>query len=692
MNRTISVLAIAALAAATTAQSPLVIPSAAAAVDGNSSTSYPFDVANGRFLYVYDSTHFTANGVNFPILITQIAWRANASNATWSGATPTMQLDLSTAPVDYAAISTTWDNNHGLDRATVYNGAFPIAAGSSVTGTPGPFYAVATFSQPFLYDPASGDLTIDTTVLGNTTANTPILDAVTTVGVANAKRVYSVANPPAAVATLWSGDIANVLEFTFTPAAGLYSNFTSDVTSGASPLTVNFSDRSFSSAPGGVTAWAWDFDGDNVIDSTLQNPTHVYANCGTYDVTLIVTDSQHPPSTLRKTAYISTDEITAGFTVSLLVAPNIYQFTDTTTPAATAWAWDFDGDGFTDSTVQNPVTALPQCAAANVRLTATRACRNSIATQLVFVSPALFSTPYTANNGGSSGWIVMFDIDVTNPQGINICAMDHNTGATAVGTPFSTDVYVTPDSYVGKDNNIAAWRLVATGSGVCAGNGVPSTAPLTSPLYLPQGSYGIAIQYNGSSVRYTGTGTGTTPTVYSNTDMTLSLGAVRSTLFNGGSFFQIREWNGGIHYDTASLTGSAGFGFFGVGCPNSLGQISSLTPSGRPQIGTTLSVTVDELPTSGMIMCTGFSNTISVFGPLPFDATPFGAPGCSLRVSTEAVLFLQGAGNSAVWNFTIPNDAVFIGQLFFNQALVIDPAANALGSVASDAFGMMIGN
>lgn len=41
---------------------------------------------------------------------------------------------------------------------------------------------------------------------------------------------------------------------------------------GASPLTVNFTSTSFRSAPGGIAGYAWDFDGDTVVDSTLPNP------------------------------------------------------------------------------------------------------------------------------------------------------------------------------------------------------------------------------------------------------------------------------------------------------------------------------------------------------------------------------------------------------------------------------------
>jgi len=42
-----------------------------------------------------------------------------------------------------------------------------------------------------------------------------------------------------------------------------------------------------SASTGNPTGWQWDFDGDGIADSTLQNPTHVFA-AGTYSVTLTV--------------------------------------------------------------------------------------------------------------------------------------------------------------------------------------------------------------------------------------------------------------------------------------------------------------------------------------------------------------------------------------------------------------------
>jgi glucose/arabinose dehydrogenase len=62
------------------------------------------------------------------------------------------------------------------------------------------------------------------------------------------------------------------------------ADFSADRATGASPLTVRFTDRS--DVPG-ATTWAWDFgDGSTSHD---RNPTHVYAAAGSYDVKLAVT-------------------------------------------------------------------------------------------------------------------------------------------------------------------------------------------------------------------------------------------------------------------------------------------------------------------------------------------------------------------------------------------------------------------
>jgi PKD repeat protein len=61
------------------------------------------------------------------------------------------------------------------------------------------------------------------------------------------------------------------------------AHFSASPTSGAAPLTVNFTDQS----TGQITSWSWDF-GDGSI-STEQNPSHTYTDDGSYTVSLAVT-------------------------------------------------------------------------------------------------------------------------------------------------------------------------------------------------------------------------------------------------------------------------------------------------------------------------------------------------------------------------------------------------------------------
>jgi parallel beta-helix repeat protein len=60
------------------------------------------------------------------------------------------------------------------------------------------------------------------------------------------------------------------------------ASFSTDKTSGLSPLTLQFTDTSTNNP----TSWAWDFDNDGTTDSTLQNPSWTYNTPGTYTVAL----------------------------------------------------------------------------------------------------------------------------------------------------------------------------------------------------------------------------------------------------------------------------------------------------------------------------------------------------------------------------------------------------------------------
>lgn len=135
----------------------------------------------------------------------------------------------------------------------------------------------------------------------------------------------------------------------------------------------------------------------------------------------------------------------------------------------------------------------------------------------------------------------------------------------------------------------------------------------------------------------------------------------------------------------------ARYGFFGAGCAGSMGT-SRLSVNHPPAVGTSMTVTANNLPQSLGIMITGFSRTISAVGPLPISTAPFGTPGCLGRVSPDATLFLLGSANSASTVFVVPNSVVLIGMQLFNQAVPLDPGFNALGATFGDAHAMLIGN
>jgi len=686
-----SVTALLGFASLASAQS-LFLPTGAGTAEGPSSTGWPWNrnALAVRIQYIYDSTHFTGQSVGFPILVTGAKWRANASSTTWAGTTyNNVEVSASTAAVDQAAVTATFASNRGADYSQVYSGPVVFAGGTgNGAGIIGPDVVDVTFNTPFLYDPTAGDdFLVEVAFAANswTGGATTAMDAFTTGSLTS--RVYNLTDPNSATGTVQQ-NVGLVMELVYVPAAGLYAGFAADVTSGPSPLSVNFTDSSFSSDPGGITSWAWDFDGDGIVDSTLQNPTFVYTNCGTYNVTLTVTDGTHAPNSLTRTAYIATDNIQAGFT-SGVVGPLTVQFTDTSNMPASSWAWDLDGDGITDSTVQNPVWVYPNTSPVNVTLTVTRLCSSpSSITQAVRAAQEL-SHNVAANNGLSPGASVYFDLNVLNPAGMGISSMDI-IGSIA-NTPFTVEMWVKPGTHVAFEGTAAEWVLSGIASGTTVGTITDvSSAAFPQAIYLPPGLHGIKLRYLGVGPRYQNL---TAVTTIGNADATMTVGVSRGSSVAdpwAGSNIQLRAFSGTLYYSTHNIAGLAGFGQFAPGCA---GTLPTATLTGNlPQLGQTFTVNADNLPQSLAIMMIGFSNTVSGFGPLPLNLAAFGATGCFGRVSPDATNFLIGASNTASWVFGVPAAPALSGLTLYQQALVLDAAANAGGFVTSNAAAFQIGN
>lgn len=143
----------------------------------------------------------------------------------------------------------------------------------------------------------------------------------------------------------------------------LVANFTSNVTSGCAPLSVNFTNQT-TSMP---NIYRWDF-GDGTF-STAANPTKVYNTPGTYAVKMYAANSSLCADSITKVAYITVNQApVADFTANNRTGcrtPFVVGFSDIS-QGAVSWLWNF-GDGST-SGQQNPVKVYTQTGRFNVSL------------------------------------------------------------------------------------------------------------------------------------------------------------------------------------------------------------------------------------------------------------------------------------------------------------------------------------
>src|SRR5215471_7459114 len=115
----------AAFCAPALAQFTVITPNGYSATVGNSNNIFPWGEATTsmRYQQIYDSSHFTLQGITYPILISQLRFRTWNGTGTWAGGSwPNVQINFATSPVDFLAASTTFASNQGPDLMTAYNG------------------------------------------------------------------------------------------------------------------------------------------------------------------------------------------------------------------------------------------------------------------------------------------------------------------------------------------------------------------------------------------------------------------------------------------------------------------------------------------------------------------------------------------------------------------------------------------
>ncbi len=195
--------------------------------------------------------------------------------------------------------------------------------------------------------------------------------------------------------------------------------------------SVNFIDSTTISG-GTISSWNWDFGDGNT--SSIQNPVHLFAAAGTYNVSL-TTSSGTCDNTLIKQITIAPVP-SSNFSATAGCSNTILPFTDLSTiPSGSivSWSWNF-GNGDT-STIQNPVYSFPTGGNYLVSLTVVSDgnCSSSYSTNLVVNSSPIAA--FTEINT-CIGQQVNFS-NQTNPNGSTIIGYNWNFGDGNTDTIFS---------------------------------------------------------------------------------------------------------------------------------------------------------------------------------------------------------------------------------------------------------------
>lgn len=300
---------------------------------------------------------------------------------------------------------------------------------------------------------------------------------------------------------MWAHPVAN---FTYSQICG---------------YNVHFTDQSIAIATDGVTAtiagWSWDFNGDAIQDSNLQNPEYTFSSTGIKSVKLTVTDSHGCTNTVTKIITVDpANQATAGSNSPVCEGSTIKLTGGPTGMNSYSWTGP---NGYT-SNLQNPI-----------------------------ISPAT-----SANDG-------VYELTITDPDNCQ------STATTSVTVPLN------PVASAGLDQTVCDTATTVSLTGTNTG-GAATYLWTTSGTgtFLPSPATSLSEQYTPSnadkatgSVTITLKATGTTPCSGTSTDSMLITIQPRPTASAGpdqtickGSTVTLAGL--ADHYGTVTWTGGAG--------------------------------------------------------------------------------------------------------------------------------------
>ena len=244
-----------------------------------------------------------------------------------------------------------------------------------------------------------------------------------------------------------AGESHSIALITVSNPVQIKANFSSDKTSGETPLVVKFIDMS----SGNPTTWSWDFgDGTKSYD---QSPEHLYNLAGTYTVSLTVSDGKKIDSKTN-TNYITVTNpvaLTANFTSNIITGnyPLSVSFIDKSLGKPTIWSWDF-GDG-QKSDKQNPIVVYNQIGVYTVSLTVSDGKSLNNTTKKDYIVVSGWDAPNLSMNdiGGITGEKVKIPIYFYNTNSIS----NETTGFTAKLKYNATLLFPTGGTPLGSVNS-----------------------------------------------------------------------------------------------------------------------------------------------------------------------------------------------------------------------------------------------
>ncbi|MBW8051177.1 MAG: PKD domain-containing protein [Cytophagales bacterium] len=269
-----------------------------------------------------------------------------------------------------------------------------------------------------------------------------------------------------------------------------------------SAITVCFGDSTqFTDLSTFTNSWNWDF-GDAMGTSTLQDPSYLYGDTGTFSVTLISTTDSGCVATKVKDVTVNQNPV-AGFTATNVCAGSPVQFTDTSSMAGgiiATWLWDFGDLNLSMQINPSHLYASADSFTVQLVVTADNSCADT-AQQNIIVNP----------------------IPVADFSYSIACADD--------STQFTDQSSVAFGSIAGWD-----WDF---------GDGGTSTLPNPGHPYNPPGNYGVTLTVTTAAGCTSGTITKIVPVdpnpVADFTAPTICFGD--STQFTDASSGNITGWN-----------------------------------------------------------------------------------------------------------------------------------------------------